>query len=337
MLMSYHSFGSEMPGPGYKGTNDYRYGFNGMERNPELDGTYTTEFRQYNANLGRWFSPDPLMSMFPHQSPYNFSLNNPINLTDKKGDCPDGNCDEVPKDVDGADDYSQNDYYLSVTDNSETKTNNPEITIRETVVSKIGNYDDNNKELWVEKTIKIVNTIVVDGKGKTISSGQEVTEYIEEFLVKERSKMIGIGMIETKPRLYKEGQTKVSTIKKGEIIETSEKMQSLISLQSEYSKKITGLKGDYPNAFLVNTITQHKNNLFQLDAYGFGSQNPAYGDDFKIGNIFMSLINYYPNIGTKNIYDYKITQYGNNPRTYTQFSNELERLNSNLDEIKQIR
>ncbi len=72
--------------------NPYTYGFNGMERDEEVKGTgkhYTTLWRQYDPRLGLWFSLDPEMAKFPDQSPYAFVFNNPINLTDIYGDCPD--------------------------------------------------------------------------------------------------------------------------------------------------------------------------------------------------------------------------------------------------------
>lgn len=50
--------------------------------------SYTTEFRQYDPRLGRWKSLDPLMSMFPHMSPFNAFANNPIVFTDPYGLAP---------------------------------------------------------------------------------------------------------------------------------------------------------------------------------------------------------------------------------------------------------
>ncbi|MEZ4929190.1 MAG: hypothetical protein R2777_04175 [Chitinophagales bacterium] len=47
-----------MPMPGRSFTlSDYRFGFNGMEKDDEVSGDgnqYTTEFRQYDPRLGRW-------------------------------------------------------------------------------------------------------------------------------------------------------------------------------------------------------------------------------------------------------------------------------------------
>ncbi|MFW5761466.1 MAG: RHS repeat-associated core domain-containing protein [Cyclobacteriaceae bacterium] len=76
---------------------EYRYGFNGMERNGSnvFGGTsYSTHFRQYDSKIGRWMSVDPMMSSFPDQSSYNFVFNQPIISTDVNGDCPNGDFSE---------------------------------------------------------------------------------------------------------------------------------------------------------------------------------------------------------------------------------------------------
>ena len=70
-----------------KNTNAYKYGYQGSEKDNEVnsaDGTsYTTEFRQLDPRLGRWFSVDPIFQ--PWQSPYTSMDNNPIGLNDPKG------------------------------------------------------------------------------------------------------------------------------------------------------------------------------------------------------------------------------------------------------------
>jgi RHS repeat-associated protein len=65
----------------------YRYGFNGMEKDDELKGegnSYTTEFRQYDPRIGRWFSTDPVYKEFI--SPYNAFSNIPTIMVDPRGD-----------------------------------------------------------------------------------------------------------------------------------------------------------------------------------------------------------------------------------------------------------
>jgi RHS repeat-associated protein len=87
MKADYYPFGMTMPGRHESGEG-YRFGYNGMELNPEVSGdgnSYTTEFRQYDPRLGRWLSLDPLMAMFPWMSPYVAFDNNPIYFVDPLG------------------------------------------------------------------------------------------------------------------------------------------------------------------------------------------------------------------------------------------------------------
>jgi len=67
----------------------YPFGFQGMEMDSDYKGeggAYTTEFRQYDARVGRWLSVEPLLDSFSYLSTYLFVNNNPIQMVDKKGD-----------------------------------------------------------------------------------------------------------------------------------------------------------------------------------------------------------------------------------------------------------
>jgi len=80
----YHEFGQLMEGRGFKG--DYRYGYQGSEKDNEISGdgsSYTTQFRQLDPRLGRWMAPDPVFQ--PWQSPYTSMDNDPVNLNDGMG------------------------------------------------------------------------------------------------------------------------------------------------------------------------------------------------------------------------------------------------------------
>jgi RHS repeat-associated protein len=84
----YYPFGMAMPGRDKTLAGSYRYGYNGMELDPEMKGKgneYTTEFRQYDPRVGRWMSLDPLMMQFPWISPYCAFDNNPVFYTDPMG------------------------------------------------------------------------------------------------------------------------------------------------------------------------------------------------------------------------------------------------------------
>lgn len=69
-------------------SSDYRYGFNGMEGDPELKGegnSYDFGERMYDPRIGRWNRVDPDFQLYPNQSPYSFSLGNPIKWVDEDG------------------------------------------------------------------------------------------------------------------------------------------------------------------------------------------------------------------------------------------------------------
>jgi len=84
----YQVFGMQMPGRNGN-TGDYRYGYQGSEKDDEVKGegnSYTTHFRQLDPRVGRWLSIDPKASSMPWQSPYISMDNNPIMYSDKYGD-----------------------------------------------------------------------------------------------------------------------------------------------------------------------------------------------------------------------------------------------------------
>jgi hypothetical protein len=65
----------------------YRFGFNGQEKDDEVDGagnSYTAEFWQYDPRLGRRWNMDP--KHFAWESPYSVMADNPICNTDIRGD-----------------------------------------------------------------------------------------------------------------------------------------------------------------------------------------------------------------------------------------------------------
>ncbi|WP_070138331.1 RHS repeat-associated core domain-containing protein [Crocinitomix algicola] len=84
----YYPFGMMLPNRN-DNTPEYRYGFNGMEKDDEVKeiagSEYTTEYRQYDPRIGRWTSLDPHMSRYPNQSPYVAYNNNPIYFIDPNG------------------------------------------------------------------------------------------------------------------------------------------------------------------------------------------------------------------------------------------------------------
>jgi len=83
----YYPFGMQMKT--YQAdSNGYRYGFGGQEMDDEIAGqgnSYTADYWQYDARLGRRFNIDPLTSDYPWQSPYACFNNNPMYFNDPLG------------------------------------------------------------------------------------------------------------------------------------------------------------------------------------------------------------------------------------------------------------
>ena len=75
-----------MPGRSFSATNQYRYGFNGKEKTDEISSNgYDFGARIYDGRLGRWLSIDLKSAKYPQYTPYNFVINNPLNVIDPDG------------------------------------------------------------------------------------------------------------------------------------------------------------------------------------------------------------------------------------------------------------
>jgi len=81
-------------------TGGYCFGFNNQEKDDEIYGlgnSYTAEFWQYDARLGRRWNVDPQFKKYPDQSPYACFFNNPVLYSDINGDEPQSDNDDRPK------------------------------------------------------------------------------------------------------------------------------------------------------------------------------------------------------------------------------------------------
>lgn len=68
--------------------DDYRYGFNGMEKDDEIKGNGNQiefRYRGYDTRLGRFFAIDPVAHRYPSWTPYQFAGNIPIKFVDQEG------------------------------------------------------------------------------------------------------------------------------------------------------------------------------------------------------------------------------------------------------------
>jgi RHS repeat-associated protein len=89
ILLKNRPFGMAMGNRKFVQTNkNYRYGFNGKEKDNEVKGegnAYDFGTRIYDSRLGKFFSTDPMTVINPGESPFAFAGNNPIGLTDFEG------------------------------------------------------------------------------------------------------------------------------------------------------------------------------------------------------------------------------------------------------------
>jgi RHS repeat-associated protein len=80
----YYPFG--MVARTYTSPEEYRYGFNGQEKDDEtFKGAYDFGARILDVRLGRWLAVDPLYMKYPWSSSYTFVLNTPIQAFDPDG------------------------------------------------------------------------------------------------------------------------------------------------------------------------------------------------------------------------------------------------------------
>ena len=76
-----------MPARTFTASNDYRYGFNGKEKDKNISSltAYDYGFRIYNPAIGKFLSVDPLTGKYPELTPYQFASNRPIDGVDLDG------------------------------------------------------------------------------------------------------------------------------------------------------------------------------------------------------------------------------------------------------------
>ena len=85
----YYPFGYPIASRSFS-LEQYRYGFNGQEKDNEVYGdgkSYTAEYWQYDSRLGRRWNVDPIKTI--NESSYSTNRNNPNFFSDPNGDCPD--------------------------------------------------------------------------------------------------------------------------------------------------------------------------------------------------------------------------------------------------------
>jgi RHS repeat-associated protein len=84
----YYPYGMLMPGRNHSVSDDYRYGFQGQEKDDEIKGegnSINYKYRMHDPRLGRFFAVDPLASEYPHNSVYAFSENRLLDGVELEG------------------------------------------------------------------------------------------------------------------------------------------------------------------------------------------------------------------------------------------------------------
>jgi RHS repeat-associated protein len=82
-----NTFGSVLPNR-HGGSDSYRYGFQGQEKDDEIKGegnSLNYKYRMHNPRVGRFFAVDPLFKEYPHNSSYAFSENRVIDGVELEG------------------------------------------------------------------------------------------------------------------------------------------------------------------------------------------------------------------------------------------------------------
>ena len=76
-----------MPGRKYEPASGYRYGFNGKEKDKDMNSltAYDYGFRIYNPAIGKFLTVDPLTKKYPELTSYQFASNRPIDGIDLDG------------------------------------------------------------------------------------------------------------------------------------------------------------------------------------------------------------------------------------------------------------
>ncbi len=83
----YYPFGMEMVGRSGN-VGEYRYGFQGQEKDGEIKGegnSINYKYRMHDPRLGRFFAVDPLYKTYPELTPYQFSSNRVIDAVELEG------------------------------------------------------------------------------------------------------------------------------------------------------------------------------------------------------------------------------------------------------------
>ena len=179
-IADYSPFGVQLDGRTISG-DFYRYGYQGSEKDDESKGdgnSYTTEFRQLDPRVGRWFTIDPVFK--PQLSPFISMTNNPIIRIDPKGD----------------DDYFNSKGQFVRSDNKDTR--NVFIENANGVQKRIDKVNFSSKNAWVLSKIakyyaKEAGISIGDLSGGCISIADSRSTILDGQLIFENKSLFNNG------------------------------------------------------------------------------------------------------------------------------------------------
>ena len=193
-------------------------------------------------------------------------FNNPIISTDVLGDCPDGNCKDLPKDVDGKNDYEQQDYWLETSSSGGQGTRKEITQVKETVKNVVGNWSEDGKK-WVENVQITTRVAELNAEGELINEVETIEKFTRSYTRGRLRQATLFGEEESPYLILQETSDKQITVNDGGS-NRSNNFQELLSLQIRYIDKINE-RVDldvFSNAFFSRNIGNDYYNQKQADA-----------------------------------------------------------------------